>query len=383
MEVREFGKRSSLEIPRVSIGAMRFPGDTQKAVGLIRHAIDSGMRYIDTSRGYGESEWILGRALRNGYRDRVMLSTKWSPWISKPDAADDTSAACLRRRLEESMQRLGVDRLDFYQVWNIDSREHYDQATAPGGMLEGIMKARKDGLVDHIGFTTHDSIENLLEYIEEVDWCESMLFSYNLLSCTYAPAIKAAHKKGIGTLVMNPVMAGKLAGAATERSELATGSSLGELAAELGAVSIADLGIRYILSNPDVDSILCGISKPSDVDDTISSAERPAFTREQMDRIEKFIESMSPDKTGFCTQCGYCKPCPEGIDISAVMSCIEKARYWGMRDGAQMLYGSIRGPKADACARCGECEKRCTQHLKIMECMVWAAGAFGGKKKDG
>ncbi len=381
MEAREFGKRSGLQIPRVSIGAMRLPGDTRKAIGLIRHAIDSGMRYIDTSRGYGESEWILGRALKNGYRDRVLLSTKWSPWISKPDAGDDTSAPCLRRRLEESMQRLDVDRLDFYQAWNIDSREHYEQTTVPGGMLEGIMKAREDGLVDHIGFTTHDSIENLLGYIEETEWCEAILCSYNLLSRTYAPAIEAAHRKGIGTLVMNPVMAGQLTGSGTERGELATGNSLGRLAGELGAVSIADLAIRYVLSNPHVDSILCGISKPSDVDDTISSAGRPAFTPEQMDRIEGFIESISPEKTGFCTQCGYCKPCPEGINIPAVMSCIQKARYWGLKDGAQQSYEGIRGPKAEACARCGECEERCTQHLKITEEMAWAASTLREKKE--
>jgi len=100
---------------------------------------------------------------------------------------------------------LQLETWDYYQIWNIDSREHYDQAIAKGGMLEGVQKAMSDGLVGHTGFTTHDTVENLLTYIEEADWCEIILFTYNLLNQSYGPAIEAAHKKGIGTVIMNPV----------------------------------------------------------------------------------------------------------------------------------------------------------------------------------
>jgi hypothetical protein len=106
-----------------------------------RAAIDAGMRYIDTSRGYGESEWLIGRALKDGYRDKVLLSTKWAPWITKVQPSDKPSSDCVRRRIEESMKRLDVDYLDYYQVWNIDSREHYDQAVRKGGSVTLIGNA--------------------------------------------------------------------------------------------------------------------------------------------------------------------------------------------------------------------------------------------------
>ena len=211
MNLCDFGQRSGHKVPRISIGAMRFPKDTDVAVSLLRYAIDRGMRYIDTSRGYGESEWIIGFALKDGYRDKVILSSKWSPWNMMVDPSDDTSSDCVRRRIEESLKRLDVDYLDYYQVWSINKREQYDKVVAKGGMVEGMLKAKKEGLVGHLGFTTHDSVENLLTYIEEADWCEVLLTTYNLINIQYAPVIEAAHAKGIGTLIMNPVGGGRLA----------------------------------------------------------------------------------------------------------------------------------------------------------------------------
>ena len=132
-------------------------------------------------------------------------------------------------------RRLGVDYLDFYQVWNIDSRDHYNQAVAKGGMVDGIRKAIDEGLVGHTGFTTHDTISNILTYIEEADWCEVILFTYNVLNETYAPAIRAAHERGIGTVIMNPLHGGLLA----HSSEV-----LDRLVREVGASSVTDLAIR-------------------------------------------------------------------------------------------------------------------------------------------
>jgi len=367
MRMRNFGSRSGLEIAGASIGAMRLPQDVDDAVALIRRAIDSGMFYIDTSRGYGESEWVLGRALRDGYRKKVLLSTKCSPWVMRVRPDDVPTAKVVRRRIEESMRRLDVDYLDFYQVWNIDSAEHFAQATAPGGMVEGIMKAREEGLVRHLGFTTHDSVENLLGYMDRVDWCETILFTYNLMNRTYAPAIEAAHRHGIGTLVMNPVGGGRLA----ESSPVLLG-----LAREVGAESVPELAVRYVLSNPNVDSIVCGIAKPSDVDDTIAFAGRPAFGPDQMARIERFLDDLAEKKAGFCTACKYCLPCPEGIDIPAIMNLVFDDRHWGWRGSAKEGYRRMSGPKADACTQCGACESKCTQHLPVMETMAYAARTY-------
>lgn len=371
MKTRDLGQRSGFQVPGVNIGAMRLPQDLDDAIKLIRHAIDSGMRYIDTSRGYSESEWVLSHALKDGYREKVILSTKWSPWNIKVRPTDDMSAACERRRIEESMKRLDVDHLDYYQIWSINNREQYDEITAPGKMLDGILKAKKDGLIGHTGFTIHDSVENILKYVEEADWCEIILFSYNMLNRTYAPAIEAAHRKGIGTLVMNPVGGGVLG----EASPV-----LLKLAKEIGAVSVPDLAVRYVLSNPNVDTIISGITKLSDVDDSIKSAERGAFTRDQMAKIEEFLESVSTEKTGFCTSCKYCMPCPNGVNIPEIMSCIHHDRYLGLQDTAREKYRGLKKRGLTGCNRCGKCEETCTQHLGIMAEIAYAEETYAEKE---
>jgi predicted aldo/keto reductase-like oxidoreductase len=370
MKLRDFGQRNGLQVASVSIGAMRLPRDVTDAVALVRHAIDSGMCYIDTSRGYGESEFVLSRALKDGYRDKVILSTKWSPWITKIRQDDDTSAERTLQRIKESITRLDVEYLDYYQVWNIDSKEHYDQAIEPGGMLDGIRAAQKEGLVKRTGFTTHDSVENLLTYIEEADWCDIILFTYNAFNLQYAPAIEAAHKKGIGTIVMNPMGGGNLA----EESPI-----LSKLAEESGTESMPNLAIRYVLSNPNVDTILCGITKQSDVDDTIASAGKPKFTPEQVAAIDEKVKALSSENVGFCTKCKYCMPCPQGINIPAVMNAIYEYRFLGRKKYAQRLYNWIKEAKANSCTKCGECEEKCTQHLKIMDEMVFAAETFSSE----
>lgn len=367
MAVRDFGTRSGFRIPRANIGGMRLPKDDDEAVALIRHAIDSGMRYIDTSRGYGDSEIKIGKALKNGYREKVILSTKWSPWVMRIHDDDDASESCVRHRIDESMRRLDVDHLDFYQIWNIDSREHYELATAPDGMVDGIQKAMYEGLVGHTGFTTHDTVENLLSYMDEIDWCEVILISYNLLNTRYAPVLAAAHERGIGTVIMNPVGGGKLAEASALLSKVAEG---------VHAVSVPDMAIRYILSNPAVDAIISGIGRMSDVDDAVTSTGHGPFSSAEITRINAFLELVSVDHTGFCTGCGYCMPCVNGLDIREIMSAIYDERYWGFTQAARERYNRIKGPKADACNRCGQCEPKCTQKLKIMDEMRYASCRF-------
>ncbi|MBI5094970.1 MAG: aldo/keto reductase [Candidatus Hydrogenedentes bacterium] len=368
MNTREFGTRSGFRVPRASIGGMRLPQDDDEAVALIRHAIDSGMRYIDTSRGYGDSEIKIGKALKGGYRDKVILSTKWSPWVSRIHDTDDASESCVRHRIDESMRRLDVDHLDFYQIWNIDTREHFEEATAHGGMVEGIQKAIYEGQVGHTGFTTHDSVENLLSYMDAIDWCEVILVSYNLLNTRYAPVLAAARERGIGTIVMNPVGGGKL----TEESVY-----LARIAEGVNAVSVPDMAIRYVLTNPSVNTIISGISKMSDVDEVMASAASGPFSPEEMARIDAFLELVSIEHTGFCTGCGYCMPCEHGVDIREIMYAIYDERYWGFSQGARARYEGIKGAKAEACDHCGKCEPKCTQKLKIMEEMQYALSRFG------
>ncbi len=364
-----FGKRCGLRVPRTSLGGMRLPGDVDQAVAVIRHAIDAGMVYIDTSRGYGDSEIKIGKALRDGYRERVLLSTKWAPWITHIEPSDDASADCVLRRIEESMRRLDVDVLDFYQVWNLHTPEQYEQTRRPGGFLDGVRRARERGLVRHIGLTSHWQPEELEGMLGEMDWCEVLLVSYNVLNQSYAGVLAKARELGIGTIVMNPVAGGRFA----ENSAV-----FQPLLEQLGAVSCADLAIRYVLSNPDVDTLISGINKVADVDDTLASAARPRFTVAQCGAVAAFIEGLSRRKVGFCTGCGYCMPCPQEVNIPQVMEAIYNERFLGFHGNAVAQHhqiGSvpwIKGKNAAACTACGECVAKCTQHLPIPDEMAFA-----------
>lgn len=365
-----FGTRSGLDVTPVSIGAMRFPEDCLDAVDLIRHAIDAGLRYIDTSRGYGDSEFKLGAALKGGYREKVILSSKSSPWIKKIRDDDDGSADSVRRRIEETLLRLDVDKIDFYQIWNITDEDSWVLATKKGGMVEGIQKAQAEGLVGHIGFTTHAPPKDLVErYLEQATWAEVVLATYNLLDKTYAPVLEKAHELGIGTIVMNPVGGGKFTG---ESDVMMT------LAKQVGATSVADLAIRYVLGNPNVDTILCGLAKTADVDDTIASANRGGFAPEAVATIDSYFESLSKENVRFCTGCKYCMPCPAGIAIPQILNSVYEARFLGLVEGAKGSYRwHVRNVKPEACTDCGACEEKCTQKLPIREELNYAKTTLG------
>jgi hypothetical protein len=364
MAIRPFGRRSGLMVNPLSLGAMRLPRDEAAAVALIRQAIDAGCRYIDTSRGYGDSEIKLGLALKDGYRERVILSTKWSPWVVKYAETDDSSADCVRRRLEESMRRLDVGHLDFYQVWNVDSEEHYRQAVAPGGMVDGIRRAMAEGLVSHTGFTAHDTPANLLRYLDETDWAETILLSYNALNQEYAPVLRRARELGIATVVMNPVGGGRLA----EPS-----APMLRLALAVGAASVPELAIRYVLANPDIDTFINGLSKPADLDGTLAALARGPLSPAAVVAVDAGVRALSAEAAGFCTGCRYCLPCPQDIDIPAIMKLIHDYRVFEFPAGSREAYRWVAQEHGPAdCTGCRRCADRCTQHLDIPAELAWA-----------
>ena len=367
----DFGKRSGLKVHPVSMGAMRFPSEQELATPLIRQAIDAGLVYIDTSRGYGDSETKLAKALKDGYRQKVILSTKWSPWNIKIEPDDDTSADCTYKRILESMERLDVAYLDFYQIWSINNPQEYEQATCKRGMLDGIRRAQEEGLVKHIGFTTHDTPENIRKYITQSDWCEAILFTHNILNPTYKEVIAQAHARGIATLVMNPLAGGLLA----EDSPVMQKAVLGAV----GTKDVVEAAHRYLAGDENIDTILCGISKPSDITSTIANFAKPPLTLRQREDLEAAMAKISSKGQGFCTGCKYCMPCPEGINIPLMMEIVYLDKLLGLSDRAARFYKNRVTPENSPanCTQCGQCEEKCTQHLHITEEMKYLLDRFG------
>lgn len=372
----DFGKRSGLKVYPVSIGAMRFPENYDDAIALIRQAIDAGMIYIDTSRGYGDSELKLAKALKDGYREKVILSTKWCPWNLKVEPTDDTSADCAYKRILESMKRLDVDYLDFYQLWSINNNEQWLQCTQKDGMLDGIFRAKKEGLVKHIGFTTHDTPENIGKYIDEADWCQAILFTYNILNRTYEEVIAKAHEKGIATIVMNPIAGGVLA-----QDSLPLNNAVKNA---IGPANLAEIAHRWLKSNKNIDTIICGISKPSDITSTIANYEKPDFTPQQMQSLNDEFAKLSNEKTGCCVDCKYCLPCPKNIYIPGFMQAAYFSEYLKVDGKPRNIYNwqlspnnTARSADPSECIECGKCEQKCTQKIKIIKTLKILKKKFG------
>ncbi len=372
----DFGKRSGLKVHPVSIGAMRLPENFDEAVALLRQAIDAGMVYIDTSRGYGDSELKIARALKNGYRDKVILSTKWCPWNLKVEPTDDASAECEYKRIIESLQRLDVSCLDFYQLWSINNNEQWKQATCRGGMLDGIFRAKKEGLVRHIGFTIHDTPANISRYIDEADWCEAILFTYNLLNRTYEDVIAKAHEKGIATIVMNPLCGGVL-GQDSLQLKKAVENAVGD-------VGVVEAAHRWLKTNKSIDTILCGINKPSDITVTIENYDKADFTAEQMQRLNAEFDKISNKNAGCCVDCKYCLPCPKNIYIPGFMQAAYFSEFLKVDGKPRNMYNwqlnannTMRSADPSECIECGKCQERCTQKIKIIDTLKILKKKFG------
>lgn len=366
----DFGKRSGLKCYPVSIGAMRLPKEEDEAVALLRQAIDANMVYIDTSRGYGDSEIKVGKALKDGYRDKVILSTKWSSWVADDKLEDTTAADRMYQTILESLERLDVQYVDFYQIWNIASPENYDLAIAKNGLLEGITRAIDEGLVKHTGFTTHDKPENVSRYIDEADWCEAILFSYNILNYEHEEVIAKARDKGIATLVMNPLGGGRL----VHNSAI--------LCEATGYESVAEMSHRFIAGNANVDTILCGMQKPSDITSTLAHYAKPLLDEKGRQAIKDALVRYSSKEMGFCTACNYCMPCEQGLNIPVIMEGVYLHKYLQIKQFALEHLTYCNDPANNyvpysKCSQCGACEEKCTQKLNIIEEIKYARRVLG------
>jgi len=353
---------------KIGIGTTRLPlGDKRnESIDIIRYAIDSGMTFIDASRGYWDIELVLAKALKDGYREKVLLSSKWAPWMMKIEEDDLPNEKSIVKRIEDSLKRLEVDYLDFFLIWSQNNQQNFSDIILTGGMLDGLLKARERNLIKYIGYSSHDNPKNIVKNLEENLWADVIILSYNILNRINKEPIEVAHKKGVKTIVMNPLGGG---------SFLRNNFFMNEIAKLVYSENIAELALRYIYSNNNVDMILNGISNNVDIDSTKKAINKGNYNYYQLKLIEDSLIKIKKID-GFCTSCHYCMPCHKRIDIPSVMQSIFIEKYTGSKEEARLNYLEIKGKKADLCNSCGTCEKKCTQKLKIIEGMKHARETY-------
>ena len=365
MLYNEFGK-TGIKMSALGFGAMRLPVigeegkreiDDELAIPMMQKSFELGVNYIDSAPYYCEklSEGAVGRAIK-GWRDKVYISTK--------NPIENDSAADWMKRLESSLKNLDTDYIDFYHFWGIQLKGFERWQTLTDGPLQAAEKAKAQGLIKYLSFSFHDKPENLRGIVDSGVF-DSVLIQYNLLDRSNEENLAYIKEKGLGVVVMGPVGGGRLGAP----SEVIRG-----LLKEKPA-STAELAMRFVLTNPNVDVALSGMSEMHMVEENAKIASRTdKLTAEELSHIKKSMDENKKLAQLYCTTCNYCKPCPQNINIPYLLGLMNNHRVYELTEHSILAYGEAirkisfqKSESPDVCTECGECEKKCPQNLPIIK----------------
>ena len=378
--------RVSHDISILGFGCMRLPPaegqqaggkiDEPEATRMIRTAIDGGVNYIDTAYPYhnGESEVVVGKALGDGYRDRVFLATKLPSWLA-------TSREDMDRYLDEQLARLATDHIDFYLLHGL-GRETWENLSRLG-VLEFLDRARADGRIRYPAFSFHDSFPVFKEIVDAYEWTFAQI-QYNYMDEQYqagTEGLKYAAERGLGIVVMEPLRGGLLSGDVPAIHEHIQSAPVLRTPSEWG--------LRWVWNHPEVTVVLSGMSVMEQVKENLAIAAQglsDSLSPEELAVVETMRETFASRVKIPCTGCRYCMPCPNSVDIPSCFMYYNQAYTYDAREKATGVYlwalnGSFSGGTpgfASCCARCGECEGKCPQGLPIRE-YLHDVGEFFGK----
>ncbi len=368
MQYRPFGKLD-FQVSALGFGAMRLPvieGDQTRinepeAIRMIRYAIDHGVNYVDTAWPYhgGHSEGVVGRALQDGYREKVKLATKLLPRLVQTPADSD-------RILNEQLKRLQTDHLDFYLLHGLNKTTWMKiRDLEIFKWAEGCLK---EGKFLHLGFSFHDEFETFKEIIDYYDRWEFCQIQYNFMDTEYqagSKGLRYAADKGLAVVIMEPIRGGMLSKKPPE-SVIKLWKSAKEKR------SPAEWALQWVWNHPEVSVVLSGMTTMEQVIENAKSADRSGpgvLTSEELFLIERVREEYRKRSPIPCTNCKYCLPCPNNVNIPGVLGLYNDAAKYGDLKRTQFLY-TIRiqeGEKASQCLECKECEEKCPQGIPISE----------------
>ena len=366
MKYRTMGKLG-IQTSAFGLGCMRFNGaasedsviDEEKAIRLIRQAIDGGVTYLDTAYVYLDktSEIVLGKALRDGYRDRVNIATKMpAEFVHNREE--------MEALLESELKKLQTDHIDFYLMHGINREkwEYFKSIGAP----EFFDDMKKAGKIRYKCFSFHGPYDEFEYILKDCDW-DMVQIQYNFMDINNQAGTKGlelAGSLGIPVVIMEGMLGGRLAKAPDNVQALYDAFQVKRTPVEWA--------FRWLCNHPEVSVVLSGCNETEQIAENLrifDTVEAGIMTAEELQLIDDVRAAyISRTKIG-CTGCRYCMPCPNGVDIPGVFSVwnnfslyqIDPKTDWGMT--------TIRknGSGADKCIACGACEAACPQHLSIIE----------------
>ena len=356
------------EVSRLGFGMMRLPTltkdgvesvDRGEAIRMLRHAIDQGVNYVDTAYIYhnGESEIVTGLGLKDGYRARVLLTTKLPQWLVNQYEDMD-------RLLDEQLRKLDVSYLDFYLLHALDGAA-FDKMKRLN-YQKFLERAKGDGRIRHAGFSFHDDKAAFVRILDDYDWDMAQIqFNYldDEAQATYEGLLYAGGR-GIPVVVMEPLRGGALANPPEDIKRMILDNPRG--------FSPAEWAFRYAADSPFVATILSGMSTMEQVQDNLRIFGR-VRANGLNDSDKAFLAALkqrylSRLKVG-CTACNYCQPCPEGVQIPRIFEIYNEAYMLGQPASMKGKYQNLINDGGDGsrCVACGQCEAACPQQLPIID----------------
>ncbi len=354
------------DISVIGFGGMRFPkeGDSynyDKCAEIVVKANELGVNYFDTAPNYCEdnSELIMSHAFKN-MKKEFYVSTK----SSQKDGSK------LRAQLELSLKRMNLEKINFFHIWCILNMDDYRSRMVKGGAYEAALKAKEEGLIEHIVFSTHCNGDEIEEIVNEGGF-EGMTVGYNILNFPFRQkGLQAAYEKGLGVATMNPLGGGIIPQKA-DYFDFIRGKD---------DRTVVDAALRFNASRDEITTVLAGMSS---VEEVIQNCRIGDNLKKLDEKKLKEIEDQlfnSMDK--LCTGCRYCEHCPKQIPVSKYMLAYNNSILQNEQEVINNLkwHWGIPSEGVKACIECGICEGKCTQHLPIIS-RLKEIGAWGDTLK--
>lgn len=317
--------KTGLEVSVVGLGGIPVQRtDLQGAKEIVAECMKQGINYLDTARGYTVSEEYFGEAIE-GNRDKWILATK----------SMSRTYDAMKADIEISLKNLRTDYIDLYQMHNLKTDEEFATCFGENGAYKALLEAKEAGKIGHIGATAHglEAFERLITEFE--DKVETMMFPYNIVESQATELMKECTKKNIGFIAMKPMAGGNL--------------------------DDAKLALRYIINNPDCTIAIPGMGDANEVTVNTSEEVFSPLSEADMEECKRIAKELGSQ---FCRRCGYCAPCPQGINIPSNFLFANYLRKYGLGDWAKDRYWGMAKTAQD-CVKCGLCETRCPYELPI------------------
>ena len=353
----------------LGFGCMRFPQtlgiiDMKETGREIMTAFQAGVNYYDTAYIYPGSEAAIGEIFeKNQIRDKVYIATKLPHYLIK-------SAADLDKLFGEELKRLRTDYVDYYLMHMLTDTDTWERLKSLG-IEEWIAKKKESGVIRQIGFSYHGNSEMFCNLVDAYDW-DFCQIQYNYMdehSQAGRRGLYHAHSKGIPVIIMEPLRGGKLVNRLPDSAK--------KIFEEYKIKRTpAQWAFRWLWNQPEVTVVLSGMNSEEMVRDNIQTAstvEVGELGEDEEQMLKQVVKAINAKMKVGCTGCGYCMPCPKGVDIPGTFAAYNRrfaeGKFWSFVD--YMICTALRknSTAASNCVNCGKCEKHCPQHIEIRKCL--------------